>query len=486
MLFLRSKKKNFSVTSSDLKPDKLLHPYFPGIFVIYVSAIVLVYGFLHMNYRPYNVDDGWSLSYLYNYVHHGITADLNFGDPMNGVRFFGKSHAFLVGFVLDLIGWTRTNGHILSILFMGGALLSWFFILRKLGYSIELVLSFVFASFLLDPFFTAATSTRTEAFEFLLITLSTGAFLLQWYEVSILIAWLAIESHPIGVISFFYLGAVFFSSAALRHSFLDKKTSGLLRTLSAFFLGFLGFFLLHHEALGQFQSLLSRKNIPSDVKAYGPLFCYFFETKYYRHLPELALFGTAFLVFIKKGLYRQDKFTLILFILLTIAAIIIRRPNFHYTLFFYPALLMLLLRASEAIGRLKGIIVLLLLLLLPQYLYVYSKNHSFDFEKQAQILKTILPGDGLPVIGNGNDWFSFYSRPFYFYNYMGDYTKIGLMDFYLIEDDDYRANYGSMKKWITLHFSGTEVTILTINGQIIKIKKMKLASGSPVSPDAKG
>lgn len=432
------------------------------------------------------MDDGWSLSYLYNYVNHGVTSDLNFGDPMNGVRFFGKSHACLVGFVLNHIGWTRSNGHILSILFIGCALISWLFILKKLDYSLELSFSFVSASFLLDPFFTAATSTRMEAFEFLLIALAMMCLLRQWYESAMIITWLAIESHPIGVIAFFYLAAVFFSSPSLRRSFLKKKTSGSLRILTTFLLGFFGFILLHHETLGQLQSLLSRKNMPPDLKAYGPLFYYFFETKYYRHLPELALFGAALLVFIKKGFYRLDRFTFILLILLTTAAIIIRRPNFHYAIFFYPALLILLLRTSEALGRLKGIIILLLLLLLPQYLYVYANNHSFNFEKQVEILRTTVPNDGLPVLGNGNDWFSFFHRPFYYYNYLGDYTKIGLTEFYLVEDADYRVNYGSMKKWITSQFSETTVTALTINGQIFNIKKMKFEANRPVSSNTDG
>ena len=165
------------------------------------------------------------MSFLYNYVNNNITTDLNFGDPLNGVQFFGKLHAILVGLILNTLGWTRTNGHILSIIFMGIGLITWFFILRSLDFSIEFSLSFVFLSFLLDPFFTAATSTRLEAFEFLCLSLAMAALLFRWYIAAMLIAWLAIESHPVGLITFFYLAALFFSSPSLLRSFFENKTS---------------------------------------------------------------------------------------------------------------------------------------------------------------------------------------------------------------------------------------------------------------------
>jgi hypothetical protein len=438
-------------------------------------SIVLVYVFLQSIYRPNNVDDGWSLSLLYNYVNNDIPTDLNFGDPLNGVQFFGKIHAVFVGLILNTLGWTRTNGHILSIVFMGIGLITWFSILRSLDYSIEFSLSFVLLSFLLDPFFTAATSTRLEAFEFLCISLAMAALLFRWYTVAMLIAWLAIESHPVGLITFFYLAALFFSSQSLLRSFIENKTSVTLKTLLGFLIGACGFYLFHHEAIVQLPSLLRQKNIPLDIKAYGPLYYYFFETKYYRHLPELALFLIAFFLFFKKGFYRRDNFTLIFMIFMAVGAVFMRRPNFHYTLFFYPVLLILLLRTSEAMGRLKVTFLFLLLFLLSQYLFVYINNHSFDFQKESQALIMTVPKDSRSVIGNGNCWFSFYNRSFYFYNYLGDFKKIGLREFYLIEDNEYRSMNGAMKKWIELHFVGKNVTTVIVNKQIIKIKEYRLS-----------
>jgi hypothetical protein len=458
---------------ADLTGLKSLDLHWRILFSFGAISIVLVYVFLQSKYRPNNVDDGWSLSLLYNYVNHNITTDLNFGDPLNGVQFFGKLHAVFVGLILNTLGWTRTNGHILSIVFMGIGLIPWYFILRSLDYSIEIALSFVFLSFLLDPFFTAATSTRLEAFEFLCISLAMAALLFRWYMVVMLMAWLSIESHPVGLITFFYLAALFFSSQSLIHSFIENKTSVLVKTLIGFLIGAGGFYLFHQEALGQLPSLLQQKNIPHDLKAYGPLYSYFFETKYFRHLPELALLGIALFLFFKKGLYRRENFTLIFFIFIAVGAVFIRRPNFHYALFFYPALLILLLRTSEAMGRLKVTFLFFLLLLLSQYLFVYIKNHSFDFQKESQALIKIVPQNSRSVVGNGNCWFSFHNRSFYFYNYLGDFNKIGLKEFYLIEDNEYRSMNGAMKKWIDLHFVETTVATIMVNKQLFKIKEYR-------------
>ena len=137
---------------------------------------------------------------------------------------------------------------------------------------------------------------------------------------------------------------------------------------------------------------------------------------------------------------------------MAVGAVFIRRPNFHYALFFYPVLLILLLRTAEAMGRLKVTFLFFLLLLLPQYLFVYIKNHSFDFQKESRALTMTVPKDSWPVVGNGNCWFSFYNRSFYFYNYLGDFKKIGLTEFYLIEDNEYRSMNGAMKKWIDSAF----------------------------------
>jgi hypothetical protein len=476
---------DFLINSKSPSPEQVSNPawvdsqirgkfFWASLWFLYAVSILLTYAFLHMHYRPNDVDDGWSLSYLYNYFYKGITTDLNFGDPFNGVQFFGKFHALLVAFILELLGWTRTNGHLLSIFFMGTALVLWFFILRSLGYSRTLALSFLFTASLLDPFFTAATSTRLEAFEFLLITLAMTAFLLRWWMASMLITWLAIESHPIGVMAFFYMGAAWAASPSLRSAFQKRLPLNLIKISFGFFTGACSFTLLHYEVLTQIPGLLFQKNLPGHIKSYGPLFDYFFLTKYLRHLPELLLFATALILFLRKRIYLQEKFTWLFLISMAAAALLIRRPNFHYALFLYPSLLLLLLSTAEALKRLPLILLGLWLFLVPQYFLAYVQNRSYDFQKQVRTLSATIPDDPLPVLANANEWFAFYHRPYYYYNYLGDYRKLELKEFYLIEDNDYRSMNGDMKQWIQSRFKEEVLKKLVINGQTYEVKKMRL------------
>jgi len=51
-------------------------------------------------------------------------------------------------------------------------------------------------------------------------------------------------------------------------------------------------------------------------------------------------------------------------------------------------------------------------LLLPQYGLAYWMNRDFDLRKGIQAVKAAIPGDGLPIVGNCNEWYAFNDRPF--------------------------------------------------------------------------
>jgi hypothetical protein len=293
-----------------------------------------------------------------------------------------------------------------------------------------------------------------------------------------LIAWMALESHPIGIMAFFYIGAVFLASPDLRRDFRERPLSNSMRSSLGFLLGALGFALLHYEVLSRLPGLLAQKNLPVQINSYGPLFEYFFLTKYLRHLPELLLIAAALVLFFKKKIFKQDRFTCFFLISIGVAILLIRRPNFHYALFFYPPFLLLFLTTAESLKRLPIILLSLWLFMMPQYLLAYIQNRSYDFPKQVWILSTVIPNDTLPVVANANEWFAFYRRSFYYYSYLGDYRKLGLREFYLIEDGDFRSLHGGMKQWLQSQFVGEVWKTLVINGQTYQIKKMRPAQCS--------
>ncbi|HMK64220.1 MAG TPA: hypothetical protein VK564_00400, partial [Thermodesulfobacteriota bacterium] len=202
----------------------------------------------------------------------------------------------------------------------------------------------------------------------------------------------------------------------------------------------------------------------------------FFLTKYLRHLPELLLFMAALVLFFKKKIFKQDRFALFFLISIGAAILLIRRPNFHYALFFYPPFLLLLLTTAETLKRLPLILLSLWLFVIPQYFTAYVQNRSYDFPKQVRMLSTAIPEDASPVVANANEWFSFYRRSFYYYNYLGEYRRLGLKEFYLIEDNDYRSMHSGMKQWLQTEFIGEAWKTLVINGQTYEIKKMRPSS----------
>jgi hypothetical protein len=439
---------------------------------LFALGVLLVYFFLPGHYRPYDLDDPWLLSLSYNYVNKGISTDLSFGDPGNGVQFYGKIHAYLIGIPLNALGWTRLNGEILSILFMLAALALWMAILQKSKFSRELSAAFALTALLLDPFFSSATSTRSEAFVFLLLSLSVLLFKNRYYFGSMLTTWFAIETHPIGILIFFYLAAVY-ASEPPEHKFLFQKPNRrTIFLLSGFTLGAACFYLLHADTLSGLAATLMEKNTPKNIPSYGPLFDYFFKTKYLRHLPELALFLAALMLFLKNRLYKTERFIWFLLLSTIVACFCVRRPNFHYAVFFFPAILLLILRTSQILGHLRTVIIFLAVLLLPQYGFVYWKNKDFDLQKGIQAVKTAVPADGLPIVGNSNEWYAFYDRSFYYQDYWTGLRNLGLKDFYLVQDGDPLEMNVLDKQWLESTHSTVLFASVTAGHQVFVIRKL--------------
>jgi len=106
-------------------------------------AIVLTYFLLHDIYRPNNYDDPGFLSFVYNYFNRGIAHDVVFGsthqDGYSGLVLFGKTCGYLYGSVLSLVGWTRSNSHLISIVLVSLSAFLWYRIIFELKFSPEIL-----------------------------------------------------------------------------------------------------------------------------------------------------------------------------------------------------------------------------------------------------------------------------------------------------------------------------------------------------------
>jgi hypothetical protein len=445
------------------------------IFAVYALCLLAIYILLQERYRPNDCDDPWSLSFAYNYLHRGIETDLTFGTPHSpsAVQYFGKTYSFILGNILDVVGWTKTNGHLVSLFFMLSALFVWFHVLRELNYSKAICYSFTLSALLFDPFFTAATTARPDAFVFLMISCSLFLFLLEKHFLSMVIACVAIESHPMGLIVFFYIAA--YSIFRTFPASPQKKPAFKFPAIGAGLLvGCFYFAWLHWNSLSNYFSIASHYDYSFENKIHNFLFDYFFETKYLRHIPELVLILVGLIFYFTRKIHLSDRFMGAFVLGVVVFSLLLKRPNFHYAIFCYPAFLLLILRMAEITWDLRKTMLGLLFLLVPQYSYAYYQNHSYSIKDEIKAIGESVPHDHLPVLGGANHWFAFYQRDFFSNDYGEGFAELGLKQFYLIEDDNYRMIQGKAKKTIETNYSGTLVQNLNVNHQLFVIKFMSV------------
>ena len=445
------------------------------LMTLYLVAAFSGYILLHGIYRPENMDDAIFLSFAHTHVVRGMEGDLCFGATAGsggygGVTFFGKTFTYLYGYLLNFLGWTKGHAHLISTFIIFLAAITWVAILKQLGFSRRLTVFFGLALLIVEPFFSAANQARPDALVFLLATLALLCSVRGWFVAAGFLATVSMEIHPVGMIAFLWATA---AAIALRWSAPQPKrftggTMGLQLGIGVV-LGVLYYLALHHRNLAALSGAVSGGNVGG---VYGILIEYFFKTKHYRHLPELALFLSCLLWFLGKRLYRTNRF-IPAFLLAALAfATIIRRPSFMYMLYVYPALLLLVLWTFERSRHLRTIMILWLLYLLPQYAWVYAQNHDWNLSQYVAQVQQAVPSDKTPVVGRFNDWFAFMNRSFYGLDYGGDFRNLGLREFYLIEDDAYRqGKYPQMRAAIGSLYTSKEVSRFNGRGEMVVIKK---------------
>jgi hypothetical protein len=405
-------------------------------------AIAGVYAALNGIYRPENGDDAWTLSFLHNYRTRGIEYDLTFtgredAGGQNGLELFGKVQDAVYSPLLERTGWSRASAHWLSAVLMLAACVGWGVIVANRSGSGPAGVFVALAMAMLEPFFAAANQARPDALAFLLATLALLCFLKRVGVLAGFLAALAFEAHPMGAIGAFYVAAGIVSEWFAGG---DARDSLKWRTADLIVGGLLGagvYVGLHWPHVAKLPGLLTGEN-PTAPGAF--LYEYFFRTKYLRHLPELALIIAVLAVYFARGDWRRHAFATSLLILTVLSLLALRRPNFHYAIYVYPALLVVAAGVLERTGRVSLGAAALAALLLPQYGMVWHMNRGFDFGTSLERLRAAVPDDGTPVVGNPNAWFAFREREFYAHEYKpASFEGLGLKRFYLVENRAFAA-----------------------------------------------
>lgn len=399
-----------------------------------VLAVVVIYLALGASYRPENIDDPWYLSFADNYVNHGELGDPVFGQDAageSGIRLFGVTHAFVYGHVLNAVGWERTASYWLSSIFVLAGVFVWWLILAGRKWTNFERVVFSIGLLLVEPVFGAAHQARPDALIFMLVAVVLYLVKARLFVAAGLVTAVAFEIHPVGgVVGAYVLAwllADLVEQAISWRSFIARGiwfSAGVL-------LGALYYVALHADALWQLSSGVSAASGGGGFN--NALVEYFFHTRYLRHLPELGMMLAAVTLYLLRKCWRKDAFAGLAFALSIGFLIIIRRPNFMYVVFVYPAFMLLGIAALRGIVRLEYIILAMLVYLVPQYALVWMLNRDYDLDKYLGQIEPQVPADELAVVGAPNDWYAFRERHFYARCRTGGLAGTSLNDFYYIE-----------------------------------------------------
>ncbi len=380
---------------------------------VLTALTVAVYALLFGIYVNNDIDDTWSTAWIYNFWNYGTTKDIVFreGDESYwGVRYFSHVYCYLYGGALSVMGYSKTSVHLVSLSLAALGVFLWTSCARAIFKDRDKTLTFLLLLAWSGVVFAAANKARSDAMVFCLMGLSLLLFIKKLRFLSVVAACVAVETHPIGGICFFYL--LGYSIFYERDLLLFKDWRGVLSCSAGLLCGLGLYFALHHEGLGSLGSVLLSK---TEGGSSNFLAAHFRGRNSFpwRYWPELLLFILAFAG--NFAIYgRKRLFLPVLATLLVLSSFVFKRGNFHYAVFAYPAFLMLLVDSFAGVKflKLRHLVALWLLLMLPQYLFLAWMNAGGrDFPDYVKSLKeAALPKDAA-IYGMPSDWFALCDHP---------------------------------------------------------------------------
>ncbi|MBV8071489.1 MAG: hypothetical protein JO270_16390, partial [Acidobacteriaceae bacterium] len=219
-----------------------------------------------------------------------------------------------------------------------------------------------------------------------------------------LISVLAIEVQPIGIMAPIYLVAYELGRMIQARRY-RLEFDRVVKMVLGGVLGLAVYFILHPHTLARLAAFLNSAEwdapcgvpqvlcMPKEGSLHF-LYGYFFGTRLYRHLPELAVFAACLFVHIWRRDYMQWSFPLIASLATLFVGFIIRRGNPYYTPFWYfPSFLLVFLTISVH-WRAVAVPVLVLALFVPQYAVQYVEGHKYARQGELQVARAAFASRG--------------------------------------------------------------------------------------------
>jgi hypothetical protein len=443
-----------------------------GVSALLLVAIYLIVGGI---YRPQNLDDGWTLSALYQYHVHGIEQDKIFGatlasEGQDGVYHFAKIQALIYGAILDIVGWTQSAGHAVSTLFVGLGAVTWGLITKRLTGRSHLAVATVILLLLSEPFFGPANQSRPEALTFFFAAAALALYIYDRPLLSGLFIGLAFEVHPAGLFAGLYVASAFFAKATktgLRELVFSRQTALLLL---GSFIGLSVYLLLHAEAISTLLETFSQSNTGFS----NFLIYYFFMAKYMRHIPELIFFSIMLGVFVRGRHWREAQSLSWLLLIAGASLLVLHRGSIHYVLYLYAPLMLISLWVADRYNKLLVTYSLCLVLFVSQYGAIFYLNRSYSFEAYSAAVSKAVPNDGLAVAGTSNDWFIFQERVFYAFTYGSEaFNEVAPSEFYLIRNDSPYMSFPKDRFYANIDrtFNCGKISSFTLGGERVQIDR---------------
>lgn len=406
------------------------------LFSLYILLALYLYLYLSQgHYRWNSTDNVWGLAWVYTYINKGVIYNPVFDRGLNSPDVFGILRCYLYGGFLNIFGWTKGNSFLLSTIIFGMSVFVWSRILKKMDFSKKVRLSFAAIMVVIEPFFSMAHLARPDSLIFFLMSISFLLFINGNYLLSGFLGLMAFETHPMGLTVFFYSLAYVLGN---REKFSDKKylIKSLVFFMSGILFGCLYYYLLHGFPLDILIGKVQEgKNMGKDgaesIKNY--LFEFYFKTDYKRHVPELLIFLLFMGINIKKKIYKENLFVLLLPIFIFLSSLIFRLANHSYGFYFYPGYILLIVYTASVLKWEKYVLIFFLCLLIPQYAFVGMKNRHFDFDSYVKFLDETVIQKDVVIYGHYDDWFAFYNREFY--SFKNENITFSEDNFYYIKDE---------------------------------------------------
>ena len=369
--------------------------YTPISVSIIAILVVAVYAALFGNYRAnLAIDTPFYLSYSYNYCVNGISTDASFGISFpvgqGGTVAFGKLAAIVQCAALAPFNWSLVAANVLSLAGVVLSMAAIFAFLVGEGFGRLAAVTCCLALAATEPFVAMANQSKYEYITFLFAVCCLFLAARRHLFLAGLISVLAIEVQPIGIMAPIYLIA-YELNRMIRTRRFRVEFDRVARMVLGGMLGLVVYFILHPTILE-----LLAASTAAEWTAFGGhfLYLYFFTTRLYRHLPELAVFAGCFLVHIWRREYMQWPFPIVASVATTLIGFLLPHGNYFYTPFWYfPSFLLVFLTISVA-WRAVALPVLVLALFVPQYAVGYVEGHKYARQDELKVARSAIASRG--------------------------------------------------------------------------------------------